>query len=82
MKFADGFWLNKRGYEVNYASQAYEIQTGKNSINVLATTNYKAYLSKVVNDIEGNDITNKIDKEFTYLVLKTGVYYYNYKYSN
>ena len=45
-----------------------------------ATTNYKAYLSKVVNDIEGNDITNKIDKEFTYLVLKTGVYYYNYKY--
>ncbi len=40
MKFADGFWLNKRGYEVNYASQAYEIQTGKNSINVLATTNY------------------------------------------
>ena len=20
MKFADGFWLNQRGYEVNYAS--------------------------------------------------------------
>lgn len=40
MKFADGFWLNQKGYDVNYASQAYEIQTGKNFINVLATTNY------------------------------------------
>ena len=40
MKFADGFWLNQKGYDVNYASQAYEIKTGKNFINVLATTNY------------------------------------------
>ena len=40
MKFADGFWLNKRGYEVNYASQAYEITAGKNSINVLAPVSY------------------------------------------
>ena len=30
MKFADGFWLNQKGYDVNYASQAYEIKTGKN----------------------------------------------------
>ncbi len=40
MKFADGFWLNQRGYDVNYAAQAYEIQTGENFINVLATTNW------------------------------------------
>lgn len=40
MKFADGFWLNQKGYDVNYASQAYEVKTGKNFINVLATTNY------------------------------------------
>ncbi|QAA31782.1 alpha-xylosidase [Clostridium manihotivorum] len=37
MKVADGFWLSKRGYEVNYASQPYEIETTKNSIKVLAT---------------------------------------------
>ena len=24
MKVADGFWLSKKGYEVNYASQAYK----------------------------------------------------------
>lgn len=40
MKFSDGFWLNKRGYEVSYASQAYEIKTGKNFINVLAPSSY------------------------------------------
>ena len=40
MKFADGFWLNQRGYEVNYASQAYEITPVKNGLNVYATTQY------------------------------------------
>lgn len=40
MKFSDGFWLNKRGYEVSYASQAYEIKTGSNFINVLAPSSY------------------------------------------
>ncbi|MBQ8569169.1 MAG: alpha-xylosidase [Oscillospiraceae bacterium] len=40
MKFADGFWLNQRGYEVNYASQAYEITPVENGLNVLATTQY------------------------------------------
>ncbi|MDE6762972.1 MAG: alpha-xylosidase [Oscillospiraceae bacterium] len=40
MKFSDGFWLNKRGFEVSYASQAYEIKTGKNFINVLAPSSY------------------------------------------
>lgn len=37
MKFADGFWLTQRGYEVSYASQAYEVTTTSNSITVLAT---------------------------------------------
>ena len=40
MKFADGFWLNQRGYEVNYASQAYEITPVKNGLNVYATSQY------------------------------------------
>lgn len=40
MKFSDGFWLNKRGFEVSYASQAYEIKTGSNFINVLAPSSY------------------------------------------
>ena len=25
MKVADGFWLNKKGYDVRYASQAYQV---------------------------------------------------------
>ena len=37
MKFADGFWLNQRGYEVNYANQAFEITEIENGILVLAT---------------------------------------------
>ena len=37
MKFADGFWLNQRGYEVNYATQAYEIQEIENGFLVVAT---------------------------------------------
>ncbi len=37
MKFADGYWLNQRGYTVNYANQAYEVETSENSIKVLAT---------------------------------------------
>ncbi|MGN0642943.1 MAG: alpha-xylosidase [Huintestinicola sp.] len=40
MKFADGFWLNQKGYDVNYASQAYEIKPIENGLNVLATTQY------------------------------------------
>ena len=40
MKFSDGFWLNKRGFEVSYASQAYEIKTGSNFINVIAPSSY------------------------------------------
>lgn len=37
MKVADGFWLSKQGYNVNYASQAYKVETTENSIKVLAT---------------------------------------------
>lgn len=40
MKFADGFWLNKRGYEVSYTQQAYEITPVENGINILAPTQY------------------------------------------
>ncbi len=40
MKFADGFWLNKRGYDVQYASQAYEITPVENGINIFAPTQY------------------------------------------
>ena len=37
MKFADGFWLNQRGYEVNYAVQAFEIKQIENGFLVVAT---------------------------------------------
>lgn len=37
MKFADGFWLNQRGYEVNYANQAFEIEEIENGFLVVAT---------------------------------------------
>lgn len=37
MKFSDGYWLNQRGYTVNYANQAYEVSYDTNSIHVLAT---------------------------------------------
>ena len=37
MKFADGFWLNQRGYEVNYATQTYEIKEIENGFLVVAT---------------------------------------------
>lgn len=40
MKFSDGFWLNKRGYEVNYAAQAYEITPVPNGLNVYVPTQY------------------------------------------
>ncbi len=39
MKFSDGFWLNQRGFDVNYAASAYEITTTDNSITVFATAN-------------------------------------------
>ncbi len=37
MKFSDGFWLNKKNYNVNYASQAYEITHTERSVTIIAT---------------------------------------------
>ncbi|MCR5718030.1 MAG: alpha-xylosidase [Oscillospiraceae bacterium] len=38
MRFSDGLWLTKNGYQVHYASQAYEILPHDNSLTVLATS--------------------------------------------
>ena len=40
MKFSDGFWLNKPGYNVNYAEQMYEITADERSVTVFATSRY------------------------------------------
>ncbi|MBQ9542952.1 alpha-xylosidase [Ruminococcus sp.] len=40
MKFADGFWLNQRGYDVNYVNQAYDIVEVENGFMVVATPFY------------------------------------------
>lgn len=40
MKFSDGFWLNKPGYNVNYATQMYEIDADDRSITVYATNQW------------------------------------------
>ena len=39
MKFSDGLWLNRKGYQVYYAAQAYEVTCTENSVSVFATTN-------------------------------------------
>ena len=39
MKFSDGLWLNRKGYQVHYASQAYEVRCTENAVSVFATTN-------------------------------------------
>lgn len=39
MKFSDGLWLNKPGYDVSYAVQAYETDVSDNSITVFAVPN-------------------------------------------
>lgn len=38
MKFSDGLWLNRKGYQVHYAAQAYEITHTQNSVTVFATS--------------------------------------------
>ncbi|MBD5117301.1 MAG: alpha-xylosidase [Ruminococcaceae bacterium] len=40
MKYSDGFWLNKPGYEVSYATQMYEITADDRSVTVLATAQW------------------------------------------
>lgn len=40
MKIADGFWLTKNGYQVNYATQMYDVTTDGESITIFATTQW------------------------------------------
>ena len=40
MKISDGYWLNRKGYSVNYANQAYEVSYDANSIYVLVTPSH------------------------------------------
>lgn len=40
MKFSDGFWLNKPGYSINYATQMYEIEADDSSITIYATNQW------------------------------------------
>ena len=40
MKISDGFWLNKPGYNVNYATQMYTIEADESSITVYATNQW------------------------------------------
>lgn len=36
MKISDGFWMDKKGYDVRYVAQAYEVETTDQEIRVLA----------------------------------------------
>ncbi len=40
MKFSDGLWLNKKGYQVHYATHPYEITHTDSSVTVLATAGH------------------------------------------
>lgn len=40
MKISDGFWLDKPGYSVNYATQIYEIEADDRSVTVYATNQW------------------------------------------
>lgn len=40
MKFSDGFWLNKPGYQVDYATQIYEVTHDENRIMVISTNQF------------------------------------------
>ncbi len=40
MKFSDGFWLNKPGYNVSYAAQEYEVTADDRSVTVFATAQW------------------------------------------
>ena len=37
MKISDGFWMDKKGYDVRYVAQAYQVETTEHEIRVLAT---------------------------------------------
>lgn len=38
MKFADGFWLNRRGFTVDYAAQPYAVTVRDHAVHVFATS--------------------------------------------
>ena len=40
MKVSDGYWMNKVGYNVHWASQIYEIKADERSVTVYASANY------------------------------------------
>ena len=40
MKISDGFWLNKPGYNVNYATQMYTVEADENSVTVYAANQW------------------------------------------
>ncbi len=40
MKISDGFWLNKPGYSVNYATQMYTVEADDSSVTVYATNQW------------------------------------------
>ena len=40
MKYSDGFWLNKPGYTVSYATQMYEVTATENALHVYATAQW------------------------------------------
>lgn len=40
MKYSDGFWLNRIGYDVKYAEQIYSIEADERSVIVYATTQW------------------------------------------
>ena len=42
MKFSDGFWLNKPGYNVSFATEAFEITADESCIRVFCTTSWIA----------------------------------------
>lgn len=38
MKFKNGYWVNRKGYTLDYAAQAYEVTASENALTILATT--------------------------------------------
>ncbi len=42
MKISDGFWLNKPGYNINYATQMYTVEADDTSVTVYATNQWIA----------------------------------------
>ena len=50
LKFSDGFWLNKPGYDIHYAVEPYELYVQDGKISVVAT---KAVIENRGQTLEG-----------------------------